>query len=139
MILLDTHVWVWWVQGDPRLHHRASAILDKLPAKSVAISSISFWEVAMLAQRDRIRLPDTPRLWLHNAATDPRLVILPLTADIATEAALLPEKHKDPADRIIIAHAIMEGLTRISEDEKIHAYEGVRTLRPAALEFSGSA
>ena len=133
MILLDTHVWVWWVQGDTRLHQSVVEFLDGLPAKSVAVSAISFWEIALLSRRGRINLPDAPDVWLEIAATDPRLDVLSVTPEVAVCAAMLPENHKDPADRILIAHAIIGGHTLITEDAAIHSYENVRTLRPAAL------
>jgi len=133
LILLDTHVWVWWVQGAPRLDPKVIAYLDAMPPKCVGVSAISCWEVAMLVRHKRLVLPVDPDVWIRDALSDPRVEVLPITHTVAISAALLPERHKDPADRILIAHALIDGHQLISEDDRIHSYTEVTVLRPAAL------
>jgi PIN domain nuclease of toxin-antitoxin system len=133
LILLDTHIWIWWVQGDPRLSEAAIDFLDARSANSIAISSISFWEVAMLASRNRLILPDTVSAWLDSAAADPKVVSLDISPDVATAAALLPGHHKDPADRLLIAHALLGEHQLVTEDQKIHVYEEVKTIHAGEL------
>ena len=125
------------MQGDPRLQQVSISFLDSLPEKSVAISAISFWEIALLARRGRITLPDPPELWLQNAAMDPRVEVLAITPEVAVCAALLPEKHKDPADRILIAHAVIGGHALVTEDATVLSYDDASVLRPAALTSIG--
>lgn len=134
MILLDTHIWVWWVQGDARLHQTAFDYLDGLGSRSIAVSAISFWEIALLAQRDRIRLPDPPVAWLDNASTDPRIEVLPITSAVAMHAALLLNTHKDPADRLLISHAMLGSHTLMTVDSLILANQNIKAIHPARIE-----
>ena len=82
--ILDTHVWVWWVQADPRLDHRTVAALDALPPDDrPGLCDISLWEVAMLVTLGRLTFGEPLESWL-DAAADPRTVrVLPVTPAIA--------------------------------------------------------
>jgi PIN domain nuclease of toxin-antitoxin system len=103
--LLDTHAWLWWVGHDSRLGRLALEGLDALPAGDrPCLSDISLWEVAMLAEQQRITLIPSIAGWLEAAAHPKSVRIVPITAAIAAETATLPASfHRDPADRVIVA------------------------------------
>ena len=119
--LLDTHAWVWWVQGDARLGRHMLKKLDELPADDrPAISDISLWEVATLASLGRIQFPGTLESWFAIAANPKTVRILPITPRIAAEVARLPDSfHRDPADRLIVATSRVHGLRVLTRDAAI--------------------
>lgn len=119
--LLDTHAWVWWVQGDARLGRHIIERLDRLPADDrPSISDITLWEVATLASLGRIVFPGTLESWLAIAANPKTVRILPVTPRIAAEVARLPDSfHRDPADRLIVATGRVHGLRILTKDAAI--------------------
>jgi PIN domain nuclease of toxin-antitoxin system len=117
VILLDTHVLVRYLMGDKKLGRRAVATIDKaLPIDEVYVSAISFWEVAMLVERKRLELDMT--------VTAFRTLVLrhgireeALDGEIGIAAAELPGTHGDPADRMLVATAVLRGLTLVTADD----------------------
>jgi PIN domain nuclease of toxin-antitoxin system len=125
--LLDTHVLYWWTSEPRRLSPAATrAVTD---ATELAVASISWFELAWLAQHGRISCPMPIRAWLQGIAEDVRTV--GLTAAIATTAVSLPQSFpNDPADRLIYATAIEQGWPLVTKDQRIHVHRhpGVRTI-----------
>jgi len=81
--LLDTHVWVWWLLGDPRLTARERDLLDDLPSGSrPMVCDISLWEVALLVQLGRLRLDHDLESWLRIAASPATVQVMPITPDL---------------------------------------------------------
>jgi PIN domain nuclease of toxin-antitoxin system len=125
VILLDTHTWLWWVQG-------ASAPLPPTTAERirtadlVAVASVSCLEVAWLAKKGRIVLPGTVESFFDEALGKAGLNLLPLTPSIAAKSAALPDIHRDPIDRVIVATALEHGADLLSKDELVAKYPGVR-------------
>lgn len=119
--LLDTHAWVWWVQGDVRLGRKAARALDALPApQRPSISAMSLWEVATLFTLRRIEIETTFAAWLDRAASPRTVQILALTPAIAAEVASLPDTfHRDLADRVIVATSRVWGLPILTRDAAI--------------------
>ena len=106
MFLMDTHIWIWWVQGDKRLTDRCIAAMDKCAENEIGISIISCWEVAMLHSHGRISFSCSLDDWLEKACAYPGINILPLTRDAAVNSSRLPgDFHRDPADRMLVATA----------------------------------
>jgi len=119
--LLDTHSWVWWLEGNARLRPSEVERLDALPADDRPyLSDISLWEVAMLVERNRLSFSMPLGDWLE-AATHPRSVrVIPITPAIAAEVATLPNTfHRDPADRLIVATARVLALSVLTRDARI--------------------
>lgn len=119
--LLDTHAWIWWVDGSPRLESNIVARLNELPSGDrPIISDISLWEVATLVSLGRIGLKMALDAWLAIAA-DPRTVrVLPINSLIAAELARLPDTfHRDPADRVIVSTSRVHGLPVLTRDQLI--------------------
>ncbi len=105
MILLDTHVWAWWVQNDNRMG-AATPILDAVPPADIAVSAISCWEVAALHARGRLVFDCPLDEWLDAALRDAAETVVDVTPAIAVASERLPgEFHRDPADRMLVASA----------------------------------
>lgn len=119
--LLDTHAWIWWIEGDRRLQRRVRDTLDRLPPDARPfLSAISLWEVAMLVERGRVVFSVSLAEWL-GAAAHPRSVrVVPISPDIAAQTAVLPATfHRDPADRLIVASCRVLGLPLLTRDARI--------------------
>lgn len=119
--LLDTHVWIWWMLGDPRLPIRERKVLDDLPSgQRPGLCDISLWEVAMLVQLGRLRLDDGLEDWLRIAASSAAVAVIPISPSVVTEMNRLPASfHQDPADRLIVATARVQGLPLATHDTRI--------------------
>ena len=129
MILLDTHIWIWWVHGDPRLTARQSQLLQDNERGGLGVSIISCWETAKLAALGRLTLPVTVDDWMSQALSYPGIRLFELTPQIAIESTRLPGSfHRDPADQIIVATARVEKLSLFTADAVILNYPHVTTL-----------
>jgi len=124
-LLLDTHVWVWLLNGDDaKLGPRATAAIESAAVRSVLyVSAISVWEVGMLESKGRIRFSCDCLDWVRQALSAPGMRLLPLTPEIAVASTRLPGQfHGDPADRILVASARLHALGLVTHDERILAY-----------------
>jgi PIN domain nuclease of toxin-antitoxin system len=130
MIVLDTHAWIWWVSNPEYLSEKAKQIIDEaVTNRNVLISSISTWEVAILASCGRLKLTMSPDDWVAASEALPFFDFVPVSNSIALKSVQLPGVlHNDPADRIIIATAISLGAVLVTKDEKIRNYEHVKTV-----------
>ena len=128
MIVVDTHVWVWWVNRHPRLR---PAVRDRLDAETdIRVSAVSLLEIALAASRGRMTLLPTPRDWLAAAQSSDQVRVEPLTAAVCLTSVSLPGTfHRDPADQLIVALARELGAELATADDKILRYDGVRTVR----------
>lgn len=122
MIVLDTHVWLWWVNQDSAQLKPDWAQRIAIDAE-VGVSAISCFEVAWLERHGRIGLPCARAEWFEKALSGSGLLLLPVTPAIASRAVDLPEHHRDPQDRIIIATALVHGALLLSSDAKFTLYE----------------
>ena len=130
MIVLDTHVWVWWVHQDDRLPTKSRSFITQHETRLIGISAISCWEVAKLVERGRLRLPLPADQWLHAALAYPGVKLLDLAPDIAADACNLPGTfHSDPADQIIVATARHHGSELVTMDQRILSYPHVPLAR----------
>lgn len=119
MILLDTHVLVHYLVEDKKLGRRAIASIDKaLSGDDVFVSAISFWEIAMLVERGRIEM-DTPVVAFRALALRHGIQEEPVDGEIGIAAARLPDSHGDPADRMLVATAMLRTLTLITADDTL--------------------
>ena len=123
MILLDTHVLLWLRSGDARLGASAQAEIQRAwESDELALSAISFWEIAMLHEKGRIRHPDDPSLW-RKQQLEQGLLEIPVDGEIGIRASGLKAFHPDPADRIIVATAL-DGHILVTADDRILAWNG---------------
>jgi PIN domain nuclease of toxin-antitoxin system len=131
VILLDTHAWVWWVSDPDRLPERSRRAIQKsLDAGEPArVSTMSAWEVAMLVARGRLELAMGLDEWIALAESAPEITFVPVDNRIALKAVALEGfPHRDPADRIIAATALVLGATLITADARLRAYGPLSTI-----------
>ena len=125
LILLDTHIWIWFSTGSPNaVSARLRTLIDKLlPLSSVKISAISAWETGNLVSKNRIAFGSGVKDWVYRTLATTGIIVEPVTADIAIESTLLSGGfHGDPADRILLATAKVIGATLITHDKEILSY-----------------
>ena len=128
MILLDTHIWVWWVHGDAHLPDHYRTYMEVHETQGLGVSAISCWEVAKLVEYGRLTLPSPVAEWLDQALTYPGIRLLDLTPQIIVESTQLPGTfHRDPADQLIVATARVYHCPLVTADAKILAYPHVQT------------
>ena len=129
MIVLDTHIWVWWVHGDARLTVSQAEAITANESDVIGVTAISCWEIAKLVEYDRLELPCPLTDWFEQALTYPGIQILELTPQIAVESTQLPGAfHRDPADQLIVATARFYGCPLVTSDDKILNYPHVETI-----------
>ncbi len=128
-VLLDTHVWIWIMDGMlGELHPAAVQAVQEAGSRgAVLVSTISAWEVAMLQAKGRLRLSMEVREWVRRGYAAPGLRLTEFSVDIAVDSARLNEVHGDPADRILIATARRTGASLVTRDRRIleHGREGL--------------
>ena len=129
MIVLDTHIWVWWVHGDQNLTEAQERIITENETGEIGVSAISCWEVAKLVEYGRLELPCIVDEWFEKALSYPGIRICELTPHVAIESTRLPDEfHHDPADQIIVATARLFDCPLVTSDSKILAYSQVVTI-----------
>jgi PIN domain nuclease of toxin-antitoxin system len=130
MIVLDTHIWVWWVHRDPNLTSRQIEWLQQHEAQDLGVSAITCWEVAKLVEYGRLKLPLSVGDWMEQAFAYPGMRLLPLSPEVAVEATRLPGLfHRDPADQIIVATARIYRCPLLTSDKKLLSYAHVDLLK----------
>ncbi|WP_420634495.1 type II toxin-antitoxin system VapC family toxin [Candidatus Palauibacter sp.] len=123
MILLDTQILIWIRIGDGRLGKRALRRIDRaLQQGDMAVSAISFWEIAMLQEKGRLEIRQDVAAWRRNLLRD-GLVEIPVDGATGIRATRLPGFHSDPADRLIVATAL-EGHRLLTADRRILDWPG---------------
>lgn len=129
MIVLDTHVWLWWLHDPARLSPTAVQLIEQeQESGALILSSISIWEVAVKVQSGKLAIPMEILQWYELARSYPATVIEPLSPVDAIASTQLPgDFHKDPADRMIISLARRLAIPLITCDRKILEYKHVLT------------
>lgn len=130
MILLDTHVAVWWLAESPGLSSAARRAIRKHAASGqIAVSAISVLEIATAVRRGRLQFTVPVEQWLSDMRSIPELRLEPVSAEIAAMAGSLPEPmHGDPADRLIVATATVLGVPLVTADEKLRSLPTLTTI-----------
>ncbi len=130
-VLLDTHMWLWWLTGSPELTASERTALDRTAeAQQVFLPAISLWEAQMLHSKKRIELPLPFADWLRRASAPGVVKILALDAEIVIALDRQPRSFRgDPADRLIAATARAHRLPLATRDEYIRKSRAVRLWR----------
>jgi PIN domain nuclease of toxin-antitoxin system len=124
VILLDTHVLVWYTKGLDTLGVRARQLADEaLSRNELVVSAITFWEVERLIRRGRLDLMQSTTAW-RQTLLDQGLIEMPITGDVGIMAAALPDFHRDPADRFITATALHYSAQLVTADDRILDWTG---------------
>ncbi len=131
MVLLDTHVWIWWLTGSGRLSRKERARLsEEADRRQLAVSAISLWEAHMLNARRRIDLPAPFPQWLVEASGPEVVQVVPLDAEVVVALDDLPASfHGDPADRIIAATARSRGMPLATWDKALRRSRSIEIWR----------
>ena len=120
-ILLDTHVFLWWISDSPRLSAFArEAIADE--RNEVVFSVVSGWEIVIKAGVGKLELPDTPEKFLTEQISRNDVEVLPMYLRHALRVRALPDHHRDPFDRLLVAQAAVEGVPLVSADPEVSRY-----------------
>ena len=123
MILLDTHVLVWMIEGSEQLGFRARAIIEEVRETDDAlVSPITAWETAMLVDKGRTVLSRPVAAWFEVVLATPGYRLAEMTTAIGADAGGLGGIHGDPADRLLIATARALGCSLLTADRAILAY-----------------
>lgn len=120
-VLIDSHALIWAVDEPSQLSPVASAALQD-PANDRLLSAATVWEIAIKVGLKKLVLVSPFRQWMNQAIGDLALLMLPITVEYADVQAGLPNHHRDPFDRLIIAQALTEGIPVVSSDPAFDAY-----------------
>jgi PIN domain nuclease of toxin-antitoxin system len=124
LILLDTHALIWMDQADTRMGRSARSLADAaMEAGDLVVSVISFWEIALLVAKGRMRVRGAVARWRHEML-ESGIVELPLGGGTCIAAAQLQDFHADPADRFIVATTQALGATLVTADQRMLAWTG---------------
>lgn len=131
MIVLDTHILIWWIDSPQKLSKKARAVIEeeKGKEKSILVSSITIFEIYLLIKKGKLELTEHPGVWLEKIESLPSVRSIPVDNKIAADSVNLADfPDKDPADRMIVATALLYGAKLITSDKKIINYKRVQTV-----------
>jgi len=120
-ILLDTHIFLWYVNGDKRLSNTWRDRIRSLE-NEVYLSVVSIWETMIKYQLGKLSLPEPPQIYLPAQRTQHQILSLALDEPSVTYLAQLPPLHRDPFDRILICQANVHGLNIMTDDNIVRKY-----------------
>ena len=128
MIVLDTHVWLFWVNDDRELiSKKALTAINR--AESLGVSVISCWEIAMLLAKRRLAFNMDVQDWVNQASKYPGMRLIGLDAEVAVLSTRLPGNfHGDPADRMIVATCMKHNVPLISKDKMIRSWGQIKVI-----------
>jgi PIN domain nuclease of toxin-antitoxin system len=121
-LLLDTHVLIWWLGGDERLRRKTRNLLSS-PDHELLWSAASTWELAIKIRLGRFRLEEPLQQFVLRVISSQGLTPLPVDHAHAARVADLPQHHRDPFDRLLVAQAMVEGVTLLTADPRLSAYD----------------
>jgi PIN domain nuclease of toxin-antitoxin system len=120
-LLLDTHAMLWFLWADPRLTARAKSLIEDAENRKL-VSVASCWEIAVKVSLKKLDLGESSRLFLPREIARNHFELLPIGIDHATAVEGLAMHHRDPFDRLLIAQALVEGLSLVSADGVFDQY-----------------
>lgn len=124
--MLDTHALLWWALDPEKLSSAAATIVDEMERSGGFASSISIWELGIKAKRKKIELPLSIDELSRRIERGGVVELLPVDTTTCLRSLALPWEHQDPADRVIIATALIKGVSLLTKDERMHAFTGVK-------------
>jgi PIN domain nuclease of toxin-antitoxin system len=116
--LLDTHIWIWSSLAPSRVSSPVAAAIRN-PANELWLSPVSLWELVLLTEKKRVQLDENPVDWARRAIRELPVQEAPVTHEIAFAIHKLRLPLRDPADRLLVATAKMQGLTLVTADEHL--------------------
>lgn len=118
MLLLDTHVWLWWLSDDIKLSPHTRNIIEE-PDNQIFVSSVSAWEIIIKKACGKLNVPEN----LAEAAAHDGFEMLPITFAHVEILSTLPKLHNDPFDRLLICQTKIENLELVTHDKNIWQYD----------------
>jgi PIN domain nuclease of toxin-antitoxin system len=128
VIALDTHALLWWALDPDKLSDAAARAVAKMERSGGFASSISIWELGIKVKRGKIDLPLTVEELAQRIQSGGVVELLPVDTATWLRSLALPWDHTDPADRVIVAMALIQGVPLLTKDEAIHRFSGVNCL-----------
>lgn len=128
MIVLDTHVLLWWAFDPEKLSVEAQRLLAEVERSGGFASSISIWEIGIKVNRRKLELPITAEEFAHRLERGNAIELLPVDTSTWLRSLAIPWSHSDPADRVIVATALMKDVPLLTKDETIRTFPGVNTV-----------
>ena len=120
-LLLDTHTFLWFITNDPQLSAAARALIAD-PANEILISPASYWEIAIKVRLGKYPLSAPYLTFITQGIDDNGFTVLPIEPKHTEVLTTLPLHHRDPFDRLIVAQAMVEGISVVSVDPQLDAY-----------------
>jgi PIN domain nuclease of toxin-antitoxin system len=117
-LLLDTHIWLWSALDPVRLSKRVKTALEDRN-NELWLSPVSVWETLVLARKKRIILESTPEQWVRRALKDLPIREAPMSHEVAIRSVALRFDQEDPADRFILATALVYDLSLVTADKRL--------------------
>lgn len=120
-LLLDSHILLWAVDQPSHLSAAAAVALQD-PTNDLLVSAGSIWEIAIKVGLKKLTLSLPYKQWMNAALTDLGAVVFPITVDYAEVLTTLPDHHRDPFDRLLVAQALVERVPIVSADPAFDPY-----------------
>ena len=120
-LLLDTHAFLWWVAEDDRLPGRARRLIAN-QGNEVLFSVVSAWEITVISGLGRLKLDVDPARFIRRELEANRFEVLPLHLSHVIWVADLPQHHRDPFDRLLLAQALSERIPIVTGDRALRSY-----------------
>ena len=119
-MLLDTHTLLWWLSDDPKLSRRAAREIKS--SGEVLVSAATGWEIATKYRVGKLRLKSWVPGDLPSILERANIEVLGVSMPHAVQAGMLPEHHRDPFDRLLVAQSLMEGIPIVTGDPAFNSY-----------------
>jgi PIN domain nuclease of toxin-antitoxin system len=123
--LMDTHTFLWFVMNDSRLGDAARTIIEE-PDNEIYLSLASVWEISIKVGLGKLILSQPLDAFFPDQLSRNDIKLLPIELNHAVHVAILPLRHRDPFDRLLIAQSVIEGMALLSVDAAFDAYEITR-------------
>jgi PIN domain nuclease of toxin-antitoxin system len=120
-LLLDTHVFLWWNEANPKLSRLVRQLISD-PANDLYLSVVSAWEMTLKVQSGKLGLPAAISVYIPARLNHYAMQALPLTLEHVLAAGALPPHHRDPFDRMLVAQAQVERLAIVTRDAQLRKY-----------------
>lgn len=120
-ILLDTHIFLWFISGDVRLSTELKDAIQDTD-NAVYLSVISIWESIIKYQLGKLPFPETPDIYLPEQRELHQIESLPIDEGSTIQLLMLPQLHRDPFDRMLVCQALQHGLVLATVDTAVRAY-----------------
>lgn len=128
MIVLDTHALLWWALDPDQLSHNARDVLGDMERQGGFASAISIWEIGVKAKRGKLELPIGVEELARRIALGGVVELVPVDTSVWLRSLALPWAHADPADRVIVATALLRNVPLLTKDSVIRKFRGVKSV-----------